>query len=373
MKMLTMRYDRWIFDSFPLRAEVLALCRIFYAVYVLFFVAQRTDWVAGFPQVFFRPPLSFARLFTDFPPESFFHAVNVLSVVLLLMLLVGYQTRLASIAWTLLVLVFTTFSHSLGKIDHMILFTVTPLVLSFSNWGAAFSMDAHSGRTSRQVQAWPLTVLALLIGFTMFTSGWWKAISSWLDPGTQAIQSKLAHNFFAREQSDLLAPFFLSVEAAWFWELLDWLIVGFEFLFFLAVFSPRWFRVWVWLAVIFHLSVLLMLNIDFSIHMTVYLPFFPWNTFSKHLGKLKAPVPLWIEGGFARLRVWMLPFPAAALVAVLYWHGSLYQSVLALLQIEAPYFIGLLFLGGGAVLWTLVVIMAIKDYFHAGAPASHFR
>lgn len=354
------KLDNWIFEGFRVRPEALALSRIFYAGYLLFFAIRRTDWVADFPQLFYRPPLSIARFFSDFPHPAFFHVVNVLTVVLLVMLLFGYRTKLASIGFTVLVLVYSSFAHSLGKIDHMILFTVTPLVLSFSNWGAAWSIDAKMKRTPREVHAWPLALMAVLIGFTLATSGWWKAGSSWLDLSSQAIQSKLVHNFFARDRVDLLAPAFLNLNVAWIWEFLDWAIVLFEILFLFVLISPRLFRLWVYFGVAFHFGVLLILNIDFSIHLTVFLPFFPWEVARKALGKAGDQFVKAMNWGTARLSPWLLIPIAGALFAVLWFHGNLFMAIQQLTGWEAPYFAGLLFLGGGFLIWTMTMVMAGK-------------
>jgi hypothetical protein len=54
-----------------------------------------------------------------------------------------------SIATGLLILTGNGFAYSMGKINHDLLLAAIPLVMAFSNWGSAWSLDAVTGKTRK--------------------------------------------------------------------------------------------------------------------------------------------------------------------------------------------------------------------------------
>lgn len=288
--------DRWIFDSFDVRARGLALYRIAFALFAFLFVAPghgqygNFAFIASFPDAFFLPPPGPLALFEGFPPGYAFEALHLLVNLSLAALLFGWRTRFASVLTALLLLAGYGFSYSFGKINHNLLFVLVPLVMAPSGWGAALSLDARAGRSAgRVLRSWPLVMLALLLGFAMFTAGFAKLIGGWLDPSTHATQGHLVKQFFVRGRQDLLAPFFLSVDQPLFWEALDWATVLFEVGFLAAVFHPRATRLFAALAVFFHLGTMLMLNIAFTFHLIVYAAFIDWRRAAARLPRLPSP------------------------------------------------------------------------------------
>ncbi len=354
---VTAKLDRWIFDSYRIGPYALALCRIFFAFHVLFFLFRPMNWIGTYPSIFFYPPPSLASFFSGFPPEWFFNGMNILAVFFFLGVMVGYHTRISSIGLFLVMFTYGTFAHSFGKIDHSILFTLFPLVMSFSNWGAVWSIDAAQGRGSSTVHAWPLALMATLIAFSMFTSGYYKLISGWLDTSTHATHSKVFSNVYAWQRGDLLAPAATRFSFPLFWELLDWLTVIWEMGFMVALFFPKIFRWFVGYAVFFHLGVLLLLNIDFSINLLVYTPFINWGKLGHALGSRKAKV---IRKGKVFWKyfhpLFILPL-GGLIVWVLYTDGCLWNLFNRLAGIEFPYLSGLVHLVGAAL---LVLFLALK-------------
>lgn len=314
---LARRFDRWIFTSFPVTPEGLGLYRIAFAAFALFIAtpghSPLVDFTAAasLPAAFFRPPPGPMMLFTDFPPPFVIHAIGLLLTVSLVALLLGYRTRLASVATSVLLLIGYGFAFSAGKINHVMLFTLLPLVMAASNWGAAYSLDAQRGATARTVHAWPLTMMALLVGFAMFTAGFSKLLGGWLDPTTQATQHHFVKHFFVRGRQDLLAPLFASVDHPFFWEALDVATVLFEVGFLAAAFYPVATRLFAACAVLFHFSTMMMLNISFLVHLPVYAAFIDWSRIGQTLtvdpGMFFArldrhrPLTLLVSGGAAGL------------------------------------------------------------------------
>lgn len=284
------RFDRWIFDSFIVTPEGLGLYRIAFAAFALLLLTPGHSALIDFaaaatlPDAFFHPPPGPMMLFSGFPPRLIVDAIELLLTLSLVALLLGYRTRLASLATGGFMLLGYGFAFSTGKVNHVMLFVLLPLVMAASNWGAAYSLDARrTPRSARTVHSWPLTMMALLVGFAMFTAGFSKLLGGWLDPATQATQHHFIKHFFIRGRQDLLAPIFTSVDYPLFWEALDVATVLFEVGFLVAAFHPVTTRLFAACAVLFHFSTMMMLNISFLVHLPVYAVFINWSRIAQTL------------------------------------------------------------------------------------------
>src|SRR5262245_3565401 len=164
--------DSKIFQEYPAAATDLAVCRLIYSTYLLIAYLPIAPWLQHTPEAFFKPPLSFAALFTSFPPFWVFLSFNVLLGLVGAMLLVGLRTRFASAAITILLLVMNSWAYSLGgKVNHDILFVVCPLVLMYSGWGDALSLDSLRSKKNQVTLprgSWCMSLLAWLIAVAMF-------------------------------------------------------------------------------------------------------------------------------------------------------------------------------------------------------------
>jgi hypothetical protein len=275
------RFHNWIFHSFDVTAEGLGMLRIFTSLFILFFLipghgTTHFEYLSSIPGDFHSPPPGPLMLMDGFPSMAVFQAVQTVMLVSLIAMLFGYRTKLASITAGTSILILQGFIFSIGKVDHEILVALVPVVMAFSNWGAAFSVD--SARWGEQkTESWPLTLLALFIGFMMFTAGLPKILGGWLDPATQAAQGHLFNQFFVRERQALLAEWFVSFDNVLFWEFLDWATVLFEVGFLFAVWKTAWFKTFVGVVVLFHFSTMLMLNIAFVPNFLAYAVFLNWT------------------------------------------------------------------------------------------------
>jgi|GEM_PF-5424831 len=331
-----------------------------YAGHILFLALEPSHWMGRFPSAFYEPPLSFARLMGGFPPEAFFHVLNVLMVVGLVFLFLGVYTRYSSIGVFVVSLVYTTFAGCFGNILHSTLIIIIPLVMAFSNWGAGLSWDAIRGKGG-EVEGWPISLLSVLIGFCMFTAGVWKW--EWLDLETSGIQSNLLVNYYARERGDLLSTFFVGIEVRWFWEVLDWVIVIFECLFLVVVFWPSWFRFWVSLAVLFHFANVLMLNVDFNSFLLLYMFFIPWELVERLGSNTLKAVERYGEHFYGVLKVWHIALLIFGILGVLYTHGSFYMLLMDLLGIESRYVLPLSLFSISSVIVFFFWVYRIRLWF----------
>ena len=305
-------FHRWSALAYARSPEWLGVCRIAYAFALL------AGWhprpmrpLAALGAAFFFPPLGPFALLDGYPGLRAIQALSLGRDLSLVALLVGYRTRLAGCVVGLTQIALAGLRYSTGKIDHDILILALPIVMSGSAWGAALSVDAARTRPSvapARSSGPALAYLALLIGVTFFTSGFLKALTGWLDPGAAATRGYLLaflrqHPWRAQTVNTAMA----ALDVTWLWKPLDWATVVFELALLLAVARPIWFRGTLAVAMTFHLGVVALLNIDFSLLLLCYLPFL----FDPPPGAL-AGVRARVEGALARVGRW---WPAVLVAA----------------------------------------------------------
>lgn len=276
MTMTWERVDTWL-ASAPFSARDLGIYRIIYGIHGLLTLRQ-ISWLAEVPDVFFAPPPGPFELASEFPSIWVLTTMDILLAVLMASLTIGFLTRFSSIGVCVLLIMGDGFVFSTGKIDHTILIAVVPGVMAFSGWGHAASADAllHPHLADRAVRGWLVRVLGFCVGASMLTAGLPKLYNGWMRTDSQASLGYQAIEYYANQRQSGLAEFFVHLNAPWYWETLDWLTVIIECSIILAAFSWRLLRVAVAALTIFHLGVLLSLNIAFSQNIIVYAAFFSW-------------------------------------------------------------------------------------------------
>lgn len=271
-------YDRIIFDSFLLSPQALGLYRISYALFLLVFGVPNFTWISNFPSIFYNPPLlSLHTFFSGFPGYWFLLLISLGTCVSTILLLFGYKTRLTSILLALFIFTGKSFAYSFGKIDHDFLVWTIPLVMAFSNWGAAYSLDSKIELKDRMVHNWPVVLLALVLCLAMFSAGLPKLLGGWLDLSSQAVRGHFLREYYLNERQDLLAPFFLNLNSPLVWEFFDYVGVLLEVLFLFAIIRPNVLRSFIVVAILFHVANYLMLNIAFTVNFILYLLFIDWR------------------------------------------------------------------------------------------------
>jgi predicted DCC family thiol-disulfide oxidoreductase YuxK len=279
MTQLGLRLDRWIHGFLPATAEGLALSRIFFAGFFLLTGIPTFSWISRNPPAFFYPPsLSIANLFATFPSTFVTHTLDLVICVLLIFVLVGFKTKASSILLSAAWIFGNSFRYSFGLIDHTILSVITPAVMAFSGWGEAYSIDAKARTGAPRLAAWPLTLMALLLGFGFFSAGFPKLLV-WadFDLTTQGARSWLVTGWYRLGRRRLLAPLAMSIHNPLVWEGMDLMAVTFETSFIFSLARRGLFRAYLFIAVVFHLINLLMLNIGFITIFPLYVVFAPWE------------------------------------------------------------------------------------------------
>ena len=291
---LKQKLNHWVFNEYQLSVEGLGLYRIAFVLYILFIYGLPDfSWISEQPQYYYVPRLiSLGALFTDYPPQAFFITMQVLMVLGYSMLLVGWHTRKVSIILPLMVIVCKTFAYSFGHVDHDIFAWITPLILSGSAWGEAYSIDAyqHRNRPAQENTGWSLHLLVVLMTFAMLSAGMVKFLGGWMLPENKAVYAHLAYNYYVVGRHDLLATHFMHFKSSVLWEFMDWSAVMFELGFMVAMLKREWFRIIIGVACVFHGLNMVMLNIPFTENLGAYLAFLPWTAIA-----LKAPKSIPIQ------------------------------------------------------------------------------
>jgi Vitamin K-dependent gamma-carboxylase len=271
------RFETRVIESYALSARDLAIYRIVYAAFVLVAVVPVASWVPAAPRAFFNPPIGPAALFTHLPPASLMLGLNALLTLFAALLLVGWRTGLASAGTGLTLCLLDVWRYSLGKIDHDILLVLAPLVLGFSGWGRALSVDAAKQPAPEgshpNAEAWPVALFALLVAFAMFTSGWAKATTGWLNPKSLCTYGHLATNYLVTGRETWAAKIALSIHSPWIWKAADWATVALELAVLPAVVRRRSFCLVLAVATLFHVGVMLLFDISFRVNIIAYAAF----------------------------------------------------------------------------------------------------
>ena len=269
-------FDEWLV-RWPagLRTGDLARVRILYASYMLLFNLPRWGWIDDLPGSWYSPPPGMMPLFPAPPPGWLLDVGTVTVAVLLSAVLVGYRTRFASVALSLVLLLGSGFAYSWGKINHDIFLVLLPLFLAPAGWGNALSLDARAGRTG-PARRWPITLFAVAVSLAILSAAVPKLLSGWLSFSNEAVRGFLIRNIAVHGRDELLAEQAAALELGLLWPLTDIIAVTLEAALIVLLFRRGWFRTGLAALGVFHVAVLLTMNIAFTPNLISYSVFFVW-------------------------------------------------------------------------------------------------
>lgn len=252
-------------------SEEVALLRILTGGLILLIHPPRWQWIAQAPGGFFNPPiLSLLNLASGFPSETCLLLAEVLAITSYLFISLGFFARYFSGFAGLLLLLFSNYSYSFGKIDHNIMLIIFLLVMAFTNAGCRFALRKDLP-VSLRVHNTSLAFLGICIAFGMFSAGFGKALH-WIDfdLSTSGFLSWYYPNYYLFEQRYLLAPFADRLPVVLI-EFGEYLVVFLEISGFIWLIksSCHW-RVWLYFLCLFHLMNHLFLNIPFTGHLVIF-------------------------------------------------------------------------------------------------------
>lgn len=262
-------------ETFCVSDRTLGSFRIVYFFFALaVYTPSSLRWAADYPDWLRNPPPGLPSL-VGVPPVPILLAIQWAAIVFAAMGLLGFRTRVASLGYPAFMLLHHSVEFSFGKIDHDLLWIVLPVALSSSGWGAAHSLDCASGRLAT-VSDWPLrNSRAIARFYAVFAVALSTAaavkVSGWLDPTFSTAADMVRFYRVVQPDEALLASAALRLPAV-IWEAVDYATVAIEFAPLAFLFVPRAARKVVYLLVPFHLSILLVMGIDFSLYVLAYIP-----------------------------------------------------------------------------------------------------
>jgi uncharacterized membrane protein YphA (DoxX/SURF4 family) len=271
------RIDAWCRQG-DLRLDDIAWFRVIYSAGLLL-TLQPLSALSSHPAEEFDPPPGPIMLFGALPSHAMLEGLEIVTAILAGFLLLGLHTRTVSVLLALALMTGFGLTYSFGKIDHTIVLVLVPAMMVFSRWGGTLSLDAGSKPRDPErgdVAQWPMRLLAVMIALSFVTAGWAKFRSGWLDLDTHAVQGHFARGFFVQSRDGWLAPEVIDLHLGGLWEVADWLTVGLELGLVLTVVSWRWFRLALAVTTLFHLGILLVINIAFSWNLLGYAAFYRW-------------------------------------------------------------------------------------------------
>lgn len=356
--------DHFIFAEYETTNSSLGIYRILFAACILFVYLPEHLWISGFPNSFFTPPPGpTAIFFTGFPGLWFFRLLNGLEVVAATLLIFGCRTRLASLSLGIMLFVGNCWAFSFGKINHDILMILVPLVMAFSTWRDAYSVDAKQrGPSEAQGSAWPVALIALLTAFGMMSAAVPKVASGWLNPHSHAVLGRMLLNIFVIGRSNWIATILLRIHSGLFWEFLDYATVAVEASFLFLVVRRKWFRIVCAAACFFHLGIALSMNIAYWPNLLAYGAFVDWSILERHNGIGRQLLERWKD--FLAVISPIHAFAVGAFVTLLYLtYGNPLHRVAALFPAESDP-LGLLV----CIFAGIVATIYLLDWFETPGP-----
>ena len=260
-------YDRISRHTF-IDSKDLSFYRIFTGLFFLLNLPNYS-WIGTIPKSFYKPrPLMITSFLDSFPEAWFFEAIDIFIIFLLITFTLGIKTRITSLILFLVLIIANSFAYSLGKIDHLIFSSLIFLLLAFSDSGIKYALIPDK-RT--RFHKYAPAIFAICLAFAFFTAGYEKAFG-WIDFDltTSGINDWFYRIYFNGYGNQFLADYFFYTPAI-ITETLDYIAVIFELSgFIFLMWSRKSWHFYLFLASLFHLSNVLILNIPFTSHFIVY-------------------------------------------------------------------------------------------------------
>ena len=309
---LTSLINRFYPDSYAIDVKYLSIYRVIFCLAFMLFVGLPSyTWIGGISKYFYRPPgFSLAFFYDSFPSLSFLNGLTAVNIILFVMMFFGLWCKWSSVLFSLTSIIGHTYWYSFGHVDHYLLWMITPALLGLSGWGAPRQLEQNN--TDRD-NSFYIQLLALAIGFSMFTSGMQKIGGGWLYWSKEGTHYNLVNKAFEFDTKGVMVDYALLIKGSLIWKLMDYGTVIMEIGFLISVWRRKVFNYFLAVALIFHILVLLLFNIRFFSNIIVYLVFIDWRSVDEHIGfsRLLAAPAL-----YRRLKIALSLFASALF---LYW------------------------------------------------------
>ncbi|MEM6255338.1 MAG: hypothetical protein AAF821_20685 [Cyanobacteria bacterium P01_D01_bin.156] len=308
------RYMRWLTRPAENAAGRMGLYRIIYCLFYLWFISSmHFKELSLVPTSLWDPTVLFTQLSPL--PGGAYPIMETLLVMALVLLMVGYKTRLATFSTLLLGFALTVFRTGLLTQERTILVTVfyVPLFMLLSRWGATYSIDAllkqkqglptANPKDSSWRYIWPARGLLVIIALLFLSATITKVIQvDWLLDTRfvgdfllhKGVESYLRNGFPIHPLGPILGKTNFLVVPTQYGVLL------FEGAFILVLFSRTAQAIILRITPIFHSVNTLLMGIPFISVLSIYAAFPDWQRLYqqfypkslrlKGLAKLSAPL-----------------------------------------------------------------------------------
>ena len=285
------RYSLWLTRPAQNAAGRMGLYRIVYSLFYLWFLSRmRFGELSLVPTSYWEPTILTSGLSPL--PGAAYPAIEILLVMALILMLLGYKTRIATVMVLILGFSFAIFRTGLLMQDRTLVVTVfyVPLMMSLSNWGATYSIDAilrqKQGKPVANPHAsswhyiWPARGLMVILSILFLSAAIEKFLSQdWLiDPRfvkdfllEKGVASYLSNGFPVHPLGPKLAQIDAFIIPA------QYIVLLFEAAFILVLFSRVAQAIIFRLAPIFHSFNTLLLGIPFIAVLSIYAAFPDWQ------------------------------------------------------------------------------------------------
>ncbi|MEM6255336.1 MAG: HTTM domain-containing protein [Cyanobacteria bacterium P01_D01_bin.156] len=291
-QILERRYSQWLTRPAQNAAGRMGLYRIVYSLFYLWFLSHlRFSELSLVPTSYWEPTVVL-KPFSPLPGAAY-PAMEIGLVMALVLLLLGYKTRISTLMVLILGFGLTMFRTGLLVQDRTLVVTVfyVPLVMLLSNWGVTYSIDsvlqhkqgkpAADPTDSSWHYIWPARALMVIISILFLSAAIAKfQRQDWLvNPRfvqgfllSKGVASYLSNGFPVNP----LGPKLGQIDA--FIIPTQYIVLLFEAVFILVLFSRIAQAIIFRLAPIFHSFNTLLLGIPFISVLSIYAAFPDWQS-----------------------------------------------------------------------------------------------
>lgn len=191
----------------------------------------------------------------------------ILVVFAALTLYGGLRVRTFGLLTAFLLLAANSMVYSVaGKIIHHQWTAFAIALMAWTVWSG--STTVGRGISARLILAW-------ILGWGLFTSALAKVWGGWLDPSYSAVRGELEVQGLNQAPWTAVASALRdNFGSSSLWELADYGTIALELGLVIAILKPSWFRLAVTLLILFHISILVLMQISFVAVLPAYVPFF---------------------------------------------------------------------------------------------------
>ncbi|MFT4186339.1 MAG: hypothetical protein QM613_03815 [Micrococcaceae bacterium] len=300
----TSKFRRWLNDPGGIGIYDIAIYRILFGIIILLQYSKYSV-NAGIPSEMYHSFPGMLELFHSFPPFWVLVLFQVIYLFTATSILFGFLTPMVSVLFGINMIIANGFTFALGKLDHGIIIAIVPMIMAFSGWGNAYSIDSRNFLNKRvnlhkTFHPWVIRWLALTISLWLFTADFAKATSGWLNPKNTATEGYFFQYYLGGLTSGKIPDMFSHITFYPFWKFFDYstvLVEGLPLLLFF--FGWRYWKLAPSFLIFFHIGINYTLSIFYEPAFVAYAAFVPWSRVLSKVNK--------IFMSFSRVKVWVVP------------------------------------------------------------------